>query len=205
MIISIDDAGDLGFKFDKGSSRYFVIASIIFDDDLDAEEAGLKIKRLRRDLNWDKLHEFKFRKLAAPYKLRFFDAVKNINYKAVIAIIDKKTINDTLLKNNPSRLYNKIILETLKASPVKLSKAHIYIDGEAGKDYRRSVKAFFRQNLPKNAIKQVTYIDSVKDNLIQLADMVAGSALLSTKTERTDAITYLKIIENHIEKKITHI
>lgn len=205
MIIAIDDAGDPGFKLNKGSSRYFVIASVFFDDDLDAEEVGLKIKRLRRDLNWHKLHEFKFRKLAAPYKLHFFGAVKNVNFKVIIAIIDKETITDTQLKKNPSKLYNSIILETLKASTVKLSKAHIYIDGEASNNYRRSVKTLFRQNLPKNAIKHVTYLDSEKDNLIQLADMIAGATLLSTKSDRTDSRTYISMIQEHIEKKITGI
>ncbi|MDO4987001.1 MAG: hypothetical protein Q4E46_01630 [Candidatus Saccharibacteria bacterium] len=46
MIVSVDDSGDPGLKLERGSSAYFVIAAILFKDDLDAEEAALKIKRL---------------------------------------------------------------------------------------------------------------------------------------------------------------
>jgi hypothetical protein len=60
MLVFIDDSGDPGFKLDKGSSRYFVVACVIFDDNLDAEEAALKIKRLRRTLGWRNEQEFKF-------------------------------------------------------------------------------------------------------------------------------------------------
>ena len=71
MIIAVDDSGDPGFKLGKGSSEYFVIAAIFFDDDLDAEEAALKIKRLRKSLHWNPLHEFKFRKSSAEIKRQF--------------------------------------------------------------------------------------------------------------------------------------
>ena len=60
MLVFIDDAGDPGFKIEKGSSRFFVIACVIFVDNLDAEETALKIKRLRRTLKWADNHEFKF-------------------------------------------------------------------------------------------------------------------------------------------------
>ena len=48
MLIFIDDSGDPGFKLDKGSSAFFVIALIIFDDELEAEKVALAIKELRR-------------------------------------------------------------------------------------------------------------------------------------------------------------
>ncbi len=32
QIVFIDDAGDPGFKIDRGSSTHFVIACVIFDD-----------------------------------------------------------------------------------------------------------------------------------------------------------------------------
>lgn len=59
MLIFIDDSGDPGFKFDKGSSKIFVIVLIIFDDNLDAEETALKIKRLRQRFKKSERFEFK--------------------------------------------------------------------------------------------------------------------------------------------------
>lgn len=40
MLVFIDDSGDPGFKLDKGSSRFFVICSVIFDDTARSGENG---------------------------------------------------------------------------------------------------------------------------------------------------------------------
>jgi hypothetical protein len=59
MSIFLDESGDAGFKFNQGSSEHFVVALVIFDDPLDAEEIAHSIKRLRTQL---KVHErFEFR------------------------------------------------------------------------------------------------------------------------------------------------
>ena len=40
MLVFLDDSGDPGFKLDKGSTKYFIIAMVIFDDDLEAEKTA---------------------------------------------------------------------------------------------------------------------------------------------------------------------
>ena len=152
MIIAVDDSGDPGFKLGKGSSEYFVIAAIFFDDDLDAEEAALNIKRLRKSLHWNPSHEFKFRKSSAEIKRLFFEVIAPLNFRAAISIVDKRHFADKTLQRETSKFYNTIILRTLLTNG-QFSRAHIYIDGEGGNDYRRKVKTFFRQNLPRNAIR----------------------------------------------------
>lgn len=52
MLVFLDDSGDPGFKLDRGSSAFFVIACVIFEDKLDAEEVSLIMKRYRRGLGW---------------------------------------------------------------------------------------------------------------------------------------------------------
>jgi hypothetical protein len=203
MIIAIDDSGDVGFKLGKGSSPYFAIATVFFDDNLDAEEMALKIKRLRKNLNWTPLHEFKFRKTSDAIKEKFFKTINPLNFHIVLALIDKSTITDKTLIQNPSYFYNTVIIKTLNSGMRKIQKAHIYIDGESGSDYRRKTKTFFRQNLPKQAIKKLSYRDSKKDNLIQLADMIAGAAIYSTATNRDNAKNFLNIIKKHIITTIT--
>lgn len=44
MLVFIDDSGDPGFKTEKGSSKIFVIAMVIFKDNLEAEKTSLSIK-----------------------------------------------------------------------------------------------------------------------------------------------------------------
>lgn len=60
MLVFIDDSGDPGFKFDKGSSEYFVISMVIFDDELEAEKIAVAIKELRRKIGFPDDVEFRF-------------------------------------------------------------------------------------------------------------------------------------------------
>ena len=200
MIIAIDDSGDPGLKLGRGSSDYFCIAAVLFKDDLDAEEASLKIRRLRRDLGWRPLHEFKFRKTSPEIRKQFLNDAKSQNFIVSIITLDKHAIIDNKdFKKNASKLYNAVILQAIKSFGDELKDAHIYIDGESGKDYRRHVKTFFRKELPKGVVKELSYRDSRADNLIQLADMIVGAARRSV--ERDQDNSYLRIIR----KKIYHI
>ncbi len=79
MLIFIDDSGDPGFKFSKGSSFYFVICLVIFDDNLEAEKASITIKELRREL---KLADFIAGSINAYYSGKdkdFLETFKNSN------------------------------------------------------------------------------------------------------------------------------
>jgi len=199
-LIFVDDSGCTGFKFGRGSTDYFGIAAVFFDDDLDAEETALKIKRLRRALGWHDLHEFKFRKTSKSIKKQFLETVKLLNYRVVITIIDKRNITDNKYKNNPGEFYYNVILKTLQSGG-EFEKANIAIDGEKGIDHRRAVKTFFRKNLPDFSVNNISFIDSKKDSLIQLADMIVGAALYSVK-DRTDANDYISIVKKRIVAEI---
>ena len=195
MIISIDDSGDPGLKTNKGSSNYFVIVAVVFLADYDAENVALRIRDLRQKLGWSIYHEFKFRKTSPEIRRTFLSEVNNCDFILSVAIMDK--LNDdmnTLFSKDASHLYNSMILRAISPVLVESSNALIIIDGEGGSSYRRNVKTFFRQNLPKNAIKQLRYRDSKNDDLIQLADMVAGSVNKSLSGDKI----YLNIIKNHI-------
>ncbi len=52
MHVFIDDSGDPGFKLNKGSSSHFVIAMVIFDDELEIEKTAVAIKELKRKLKF---------------------------------------------------------------------------------------------------------------------------------------------------------
>lgn len=204
MIIAIDDSGDPGLKLGKGSSDYFVIAANLFEDDLDAEEVALKIKRLRQRLGWKLNHEFKFRKTSPEIRKLFLNEVKSGNFETSIVIIDKKDYeNEKSFKNDASRLYNTVILKSIKGFSVKLKNTHILIDGESGSSYRRKAKTFFRKNLPKGAMRELSYRDSVDDNLVQLADMIVGAARRSV--DRDKDLSYIKIVKKHIISTATSI
>lgn len=197
MIIAIDDSGGPGLKPGKGVSSYFAIAAIYFRYDEDAERVRDRIKQLKVKLGWKGKREFKFRKDRPEIKKKFLATVKNEKFVISAVLLEKSKIHKREYYKNSGKLYNTTMLEAIHGLNIQLDKAHIYIDGESGTDYRKKVKTFFRQSLPKGAVRELSYENSVDDPLIQLADMVVG-AIRYTLEDKKDANDYIKIIKKHI-------
>src|SRR3989344_2365648 len=106
MLVFIDDSGDPGFKIQKGSSPVFVIALVIFDDDLEAEKASLAIKKLRRSLKVSDLYEFKFNKTNRRFRMRFFSAIMDSRFRVRAIIAEKERIYSQRLKSEKENFYN---------------------------------------------------------------------------------------------------
>ena len=201
MLVFIDDAGDAGFKLEKGSSKHFVIACVIFDDNLDAEETALKIKRLRRSLKWRDDHEFKFNKASKLVRLTFLSEIKSCNFRVRAIVADKEVIRSPELRTNNTKFYNYMIKEVLSKSDGSIKNGSIRLDGHEDRAYKKAAATYFRQqaNPRGSVIKDMKFVNSKNDNLIQLADMVAGSILRSTQSNKTDKDEYLKVIKKRIE------
>ncbi len=201
MLVFIDDSGDPGFKLDKGSSRHFVIACVVFDDNLDAEETALKIKRLRRSLGWRDDHEFKFNKANKRIRLAFLDEVKGCNFRIRAIVADKSVIRSHELRSNKNKFYNYMIKEVLAKSEGSISDGRIRLDGHEDRAYKKAAVTYFRQqaNPRGGVIKDLKFVNSKNDNLVQLADMVAGAILRTTQADKTDSEEYLKILQKRVE------
>ncbi len=201
MLVFIDDSGDPGFKLDKGSGKHFVIACVIFDDNLDAEETALKIKRLRRSLNWRDDHEFKFNKANKQIRLAFLNEVKGCKFRIRAIVADKSAIRSPELRTNKNKFYNYMIKEVLSKSAGSIKDGSIRLDGHEDRAYKKAATAYFRQQAnPRGAvIKDMKFVNSKNDNLIQLADMMAGSILRTTQSDKTDSNEYLKVIKRRVE------
>ena len=201
QIIYIDDGGDAGFKFKRGSSKYFSIACVVFDDWLDAEETALRVKRLRRTLSWPDNREFKFHNSSSKTRQAFLNTVNSCNFKVWAITVDKLRIQTEEAKKNAGKFYNFIIKELLVHHMNNISNASMYIDGEAKKAYKQAAFTYIRQHVNKDAkrIVNMVFADSVGNDLIQLADMVVGAVQRSKQTEKTDNALYYSIIENKVD------
>lgn len=201
MLVFIDDSGDPGFKFANGSSAHFVIACIVFDDNLDAEETALKIKRLRRSLGWRDDHEFKFNKTSKDIRLAFLNEIKGCKFRVRAIVAEKSIIRSIELRRNKNKFYNYMIKEVLSKSVGKITNARIRLDGHEDRSYKKAATTYFRQqaNPDGSLIKDMKFVNSKNDNLVQLADMVAGSIFRTTQKNKTDSDIYLKVINRRIE------
>ncbi|MEK7171737.1 MAG: DUF3800 domain-containing protein [Patescibacteria group bacterium] len=202
MLIFIDDSGDPGFKLDKGSSAFFVIALIIFDDELEAEKVALAIKELRRYLGFPDNLEFKFFKSSKDVREKFLRKVCNFKFRVRAIVIQKSLIRSQELRNSKNSFYGYAIKSVLKHNGGTIQNAKIKIDGSGDRVFRKSFLGYLRRQLnsdEKQIMKSCRLVDSHGNVLIQLADMIAGSIHRSHNVLKDDAKFYKSIIKKRIE------
>ncbi len=202
MLVFIDDSGDAGFKLNRGSTEYFVISAVVFDDNLEAEKTAVAIKELRRNLGFSDKIEFKFNKSRKDVREKFLHAVNKFDFRIRSLVVDKKLIRSEELKNNKDSFYSYMIKTLLKYSNKSILEASIKIDGSGDRTFRRSFTSYLRKQLNSKQtkiIKQCRLVNSKNNVLIQMADMIAGSVRRNRDIKKTDHAIYRNIIKKHIE------
>jgi hypothetical protein len=202
MLVFIDDSGDAGFKIGKGSSEFFIISAVIFDDNLEAERTAISIKELRRELFGRDDVEFKFHKSKDENKKKFLEVVKKHNFRIRCLVVDKRLLYSPELRGDKNSFYSYIIKTMLKYSNQTILDAKIRIDGSGDRVFRRSFVSYLRRELngnEKKIVQNCKLVDSKSDVLIQLADMVAGAIHRSYQRDKTDSQVYKNIIKKRIE------
>lgn len=195
MIVFIDEAGDPGFKLQQGSSKYFVIALIIFDDFLEAEKCSVAIKELRRKLKLNDRYEFKFNKTNRKFRQAFFQAVKGYGFRVRAIAIDKNLIRSEKLKNSKESFYNYTVMQALKQSGQSIRNAKLKFDKRGERALRNQLRVYLSNRLDNKNSKIFTdlkFVDSRQNTLIQLADMVAGAIFSSFSGKGKEHLIILK-------------
>ncbi len=75
MLVFVDEAGDPGLKLGQGSSQYFVVGLVIFEDNEEAQAADDRITLLRREMRLDPRFEFSFNRCRRQFREQFLQAV----------------------------------------------------------------------------------------------------------------------------------
>lgn len=186
MLVLIDESGDPGFKLVRGSSSHFVMAMVIFDDFAVAQQASEAIANLRTELRLKT--EFKFAKSHANVKDAFFERVCRHDFRVRAVVVDKSRIYSGNLRTQAETFYNYFVRQLLEHDNGQLANARIKIDGSGNRKFRQELNSYLRRRLDAGKVGKITFADSGRDNLIQLADMVAGAILRSYRPEdRRDA------------------
>lgn len=202
MLVFIDDSGDPGFKLERGSSRYFVVLLLIFDDELEAEKTAVSIKELRREFGFPDDAEFKFHKSSRDVRVKFLQTVNLFKFRVRALVVDKTLIRSRELRTNKNSFYGYAIKTTLKYTNKSVLDAKVRIDGSGDRVFRKSFLSYLRRQLnsrQQRIIKNCKMVDSKSNVLVQMADMIAGSVRRSYDESRLDHKTYKAIIEKHIE------
>ncbi len=192
MYVFIDDSGDAGFKLDRGSSEHLVIVCCVFDSADDAEVASDLIRSFRASLKWHPQQEFKFSKTREDIRLAFFRAVHSGKFFVRSIVIDKKIVTSDKFKTDRVSFYNYAIQEVLSHSFGTINNAKVRIDGKGSREYVQAAEKYFKHQANQNnpVIGKVKFVDSKSDQLIQLADMMAGAIRKWHDTDHQNQDTY---------------
>jgi hypothetical protein len=195
ILVFIDDSGDPGLG--PESSPVFVIALFIFDDTLVAEETALAIKKLRRELHFPDDVEFKF------HKSRFLETVIQYPFRIRAIVVEKDKIRPKFTGTDKETFFNHIVLTVLQQTKGTVRHAKLRFDKRGERRIRNELRAYLSQaldNKVKNIFTDLKFVDSKRDNLVQLADMVAGSIAAYYKGHTTELFSLLQKRVEDIEE-----
>ena len=203
MLVLIDESGCTGFKLDKGSSPYFVVAMVIFNDFLSAEKTSAVIDQLRKDLRVKP--EFKFSKCSHEVRDRFFQEICQQQHQFTVRAleVEKQGIYSSFLRCNNESFYSFFVRNLMMHDGDCLINATVKIDGSGNREFQRAMSGYLKKYVGSDKINKIKLIDSKKDNLIQLADMVVGAIARKYNLNRNDHDRWFKVLQ--LSKKISNI
>jgi hypothetical protein len=193
MLLFIDESGDPGLKLGGGSSSFFCVALIIFEDNEDAETADLAITDLRSRLRLHENYEFRFNNSNRAMREDFLSAATSYNFFYHGIIINKAKLTGPGFRVKESFYKYTCGLVFENAKPL-LSDATVIIDGSGTRDFRRQLATYLRRKIGP-LIRKVKIQDSKRNNLLQLADMVSG-AINRSFGDKSDSTVYRGLIKH---------
>lgn len=178
MLMFIDESGDPGLKVGQGSSKYFIVALVAFEDRDEAQAADDRIALLRTEQGLSPDFEFHFANMKPAHRRLFLSAIASYDFFYFGIVINKAKLTGPgfNFKESFYKYACGLIFENAKP---RLNNATVIIDGSGSKDFRRQLKKYLLRRLKNDAgkclIKKVKTQDSDRNNLLQMADMVVGS------------------------------
>lgn len=197
MLIFIDESGDSGLKLNEGSSKFFTVGLTVFEDYSEATACDQRIQLLKKELGWEENSEFHFKRNSDKIRKSFLQAVAPYNffyYGIVINKDPKKLFGDGF--KNKSSFYKYACGLVFENAKEKLRQAIVIVDKTGNLDFRNQLAKYLRKKMNQNEklIKQVKMQRSESNNLLQLADYIAGVINRSVINTRKKSDEFRKII-----------
>jgi hypothetical protein len=182
MLVLMDESGDAGMKLGHGSSAFFCIVAVIFQDNFSAGSCDRTIDGLRRQLNLGPKYEFHFTECSNRIRESFVQAVKTEDFCYHAFVINKVRLFSNRFRNATS-FYEFAAGIVCDNARELLTDARIIIDRHGSIEFKRRLQKSLKDSLRRedgtSLIKRVKMEASHTNNLVQLADMVCGSVARS--------------------------
>lgn len=195
MLVFIDESGDAGLTLEQGSSQYFVVALVVFEENDEAIACDQRIELLKRELGWDFNEEFHFKRNSDTVRKAFVKAVTPYNFFYYAIVLNKNQLWGDGLKDKRS-FYKYACSLVFENAKEKLDEAIVVIDRSGSLEFRSQLEKYLKQKMNQDMrrIKSVKMQRSVANNLLQLVDYIAGIVNRYVQNKKKNACDYHKMI-----------
>lgn len=196
MLVFVDEAGDAGMSGKPGQTPCFAVALILFEDNDQAEKADRRIDLIRHELGLREDFEFRFHDCRRDVRTYFLQQLLPYAWFYLGIVINKRKLWSPTFAA-PAMFYNYSTSLVFENAKPYLRDAIVVIDASGGLTFRRELSRYLRRKIDREGglIKKIKHQDSARNNLLQLADMVAGSVYRSMLAGKKDRWAYRRIIE----------
>ncbi len=202
MLAFIDESGDSGLKLESGSSRFFTITMVVFEDDEDALACERRIDLLRKELGWKPDSEFHFKMNSNKIREKFLMTVASCDFY-YYGVVIRKDLHDPLIQGlaNKDDFYQYACGLVFENAKHDLHDAAVVIDRTGNLDFGNKLRQYLRHKMNRDSkvIKRVNLQRSESNNLLQLADYVAGAINRSMVGNSKAKDSFRKLIVRHEE------
>lgn len=172
-----DEAGDVSFRFDRGATRHFVVALIGTRQPETLREA---LRHLRQDNSLLADYEFSFHDTTSQ-RLRdaFSQTLQKLDFRVWAVVVDKKQLTGSLLAMPSRSFYVFFTTEVIQLIPeTEREGATLFLDefDRSGKTLADLKKVLKLRGI-RRGFKKIRALRSRSEDLVQIADWVAGSIL----------------------------
>ena len=163
-------------KLSSGSSRYFCMTAVIFEDEFSATACDRPMEELRRKLRLPTRHEFHFSESSKRVRTAFFDAIPGERFSYHSFVVDKfkRALSAFRDPKNFCEFAVRIVCDNARDP---MNNSRVVIDRSGNRDFVRqlahTIKATVLGESGTPPVREVKMESSHSNNLVQPADMTS--------------------------------
>lgn len=191
-------------KLGKGSTDFFTVTLLLFEDVSAAAAAEARIADLRAELRFRPDFEFHFNKLRPEFRLAFLRAIAPVPFAYFAATIDKRKLPPDSF-SGPETFYRHACGLAFQSARSRLRNATVIIDGSGDRAFRLELSTYLRKSIngpdEGKRIGKIKIQGSDRNDLLQMVDVICG-AVARCHSGKPDAEEYRDLVAHREKARI---
>lgn len=153
---------------------------------------------MKNKLGWNESDEFHFKRNSDKIRASFLKIISKFDFSYYAVVIDKTSFKYKSEEFKDKKyFYNHILKLLFDSAKDTLEKAEVFIDEVSTIDFKNQLSKYLRKNINsgQKKIRKIKMQRSESNNLLQLADYIAGIISRSVANNKSKSDKYRSIIK----------